>query len=224
MSEGTRHQRMCTLLLSLLRVACGAEHTAGSDQFLYFDASNPKRCCAPDGYVKLHVPEPDEIRSWKTWERGTPELCIEVLSRDAEEKLTLPEKLRRFHAMGIAEVVVFNVDADVGKRLRAWDLIEGDMVERVVDDESTPCLTLGLWFVVAPAPSDRLEATLRLAHDPKGESLVLSPLEESSVKLRRAAADAARAEADAARAEVRARDAEARAAELEAELARLRGK
>lgn len=217
MSEGTRHQRMCTLLLSLLRVACGTEHTAGSDQFLYFDASDPERCCAPDGYVKLNVPEPEEIRSWKTWERGTPELCIEILSRDAEEKLTLPEKLRRFHAMGIAEVVVFNADAEPGMRLRAWDLIEGDMVERVVDDESTPCLTLGLWFVVAPAPSDRLEAALRLARDPKGERLVLSPFEDVSTKLRQAAADAEQAQ-------VRARDAEARAAELEAELARLRGK
>lgn len=215
MPEGSVHQDMCYFLLQLLLSVCGAENTAGSDQFLYFDASNPRRCCAPDGYVKLGVPQPKEIRSWKTWQHGTPELCVEILSKGTEEKLTLPEKLRRFHIMGVQEVVVLNTDAEKGTRLRAWDLIEGDLVERVVEHERTPCLTLGLWFVLAEAKSDRLDEALRLAHDPEGHDLVLSSLE----KAERMADRASEAEAREAQ---RADRAEAEVAALQAELARLR--
>ncbi len=86
----------------------------------------------------------------------TGRTCVEILSpSDTEEKLTLPEKLRRFHTMGVSEVITFDVDADIGTRIRAWDLVQGDLVERVVAGERTPCLTLGLWFVVAPYEDER---------------------------------------------------------------------
>lgn len=220
MSEGSRHYRLCALLYALLREACGPDNTAGADQFLYFDASDPRRCCAPDGYVKLGVPEPEDIRSWKTWERGAPELCIEILSpSDTKEKLTLQEKLRRFHRIGVSEVVVFDVEAERGARLRAWDLIEGDLVERVVDNEATPCLTLDLWFVIAPAHEERLAAALRLARDPEGASLLPTASERAAVLAR----EAAEAEARAARTSAESAKAEAKIAQLERELARLRG-
>lgn len=217
MSEGSRHYRLCALLYALLRDACGPDNTAGADQFLYFDASDPRQCCAPDGYVKLGVPEPEDIRSWKTWERGSPELCIEILSpSDTKEKLTLREKLRRFHRIGVSEVVVFDVEAKPGARLRAWDLIEGDLVERVVENEATPCLTLDLWFVIAPAREERLSAALRLARDPEGAALLPTASERAEALVR----EAAEADARATRA---AAEAEAKIAHLEKELTRLRG-
>ncbi|MBL0196751.1 MAG: hypothetical protein IPQ09_21510 [Myxococcales bacterium] len=39
--------------------------------------------------MKLGVPG-ESITSWKTWQKGAPELCVEILSpSDTEEKLTL---------------------------------------------------------------------------------------------------------------------------------------
>ena len=197
MSENKRHQRLCKVLRELLAVAAGVERAAiGSDQFVYFDTSNPKRKCAPDGLVKLGVPDWD-FDVWKTWEDGVPELCVEVLSpSDTKEKLTLEEKLRRFHTMGVGEVVCFDVDEQVGRRIRAWDLVSGDLVERVVEQERTPCRTLGRWFVVGEAPLDALPAALRLAEDGEGAHLVPLPREADRADQERAIAETDRAVAE----------------------------
>jgi Uma2 family endonuclease len=176
MGESKKHQLLCDLLKQILAVASGAGSSVGCDQFIYFDASNPKRKCAPDAFVKLDVPD-EAFETWKIWEKGTPELCVEVLSPSDAEKLTLEEKLARFHAMGVAEVVAFDVEAPAGRRIRAWDLVDGDLVERIVESESTPCRTLGLWFVIAPCAVPVIDAALRLAEDAGGARLVLSPLE-----------------------------------------------
>jgi len=119
MPEGTRHHRLCEILYQLLRVVVGPGSTVGADQFVYFAATDPKRKCAPDAFVKLGVPQ-DEFLSWKTWQSGAPELCVEILSAsDTKEKLTLKQKLTRFRAMGTREVLVYDVDAAPGTRLRA---------------------------------------------------------------------------------------------------------
>lgn len=184
MSESHRHGRLCELLYDLLRRALPDEEAClGTDQFVYFDASNARKKCAPDAFVKLGAKaEPTSV--WLTWKRGAPELCVEILSpSDTKEKLALPEKLRRFHAIGVSEVVAFDVDAQPGSRLRAWDMVDGDLVERVIEDERTPCLTLGAYFVVAPhdfpelSAQDRLPAALRLAADPQGTQLFPSTRE-----------------------------------------------
>ena len=67
---------MCKALYEILRAAAGDEHTVSCDAFVYFDAGNPDRKLAPDGAVKLGV----LFDSWKTWERGAPELAFEILS------------------------------------------------------------------------------------------------------------------------------------------------
>lgn len=208
MGEGKRHQLFCELLRAIIRSIVGAGSSVGSDQFVYFDASDPKRKCAPDAFVKLGVPD-ELFETWKTWEKGTPELCVEILSEsDTREVLPLAEKLRRFHIMGVPEVIAFDADSPPGKRLRAWDLVEGDLVERIVEKETTPCRTLGLWFVIAPSSNPVLDAALRLSEDPRGKELLLSPLEQAL-----ADKDAALADKDAALAEV---------ARLREELSRLR--
>ncbi|MBK6465169.1 MAG: Uma2 family endonuclease [Myxococcales bacterium] len=116
MGQSHRHLRLCEVLYQLLCGVLPGEHAAvGADQFVYFDPQDPRRKCAPDAFVKLGVPA-QAITSWKTWERGAPDLCVEILSpSDTEEKQTLPEKLERFGAMGVLEVVVFDADAPVGR-------------------------------------------------------------------------------------------------------------
>ena len=132
----------------------------------------------PDAFVKLGTPD-TRFDTWKTWQGGTPDLCVEIVSPSDKEKQTLDEKLERFHAMGVAEVVAFDPDGAPGRRLRAWDLVDGDLVERVVDAEATPCLTLGLWFVIAPVPTKDLDHALRLAEDARGHGIVLTPTERA---------------------------------------------
>lgn len=192
MGEGELHGRLCELIYQVLRAAVGEDATVGKDHFVYWDGADSTRKCAPDAFVKLNLPKRGKIESWKTWERGTPELCIEILSKsDTEEKLTLGEKLARFHALGTSEVIAFDADARQGRRLRAWDRVDGDLVERVIVDERTPCTTLGGWFVVSSYAPDELAASLRLSRDRSGNDLVLTPLELSRVDK-----DAALAEVD----------------------------
>src|SRR5260221_7290497 len=91
------------------------------------------------------------FESWKVWEKGAPEIAIEVLSpSDSPETLPFAEKLARYHAVGVRELFAFDVDGDPGKRLRAWDRIDGVLAERIVEGERTPCLALEMWFVLAP--------------------------------------------------------------------------
>lgn len=164
MPESGRHGRMCELMYQVLVAAVGPAHTVGADQFVYWDASSPRRCLAPDAFVKLGVPAhlPDV---WRTWAQGTPELCVEILSpSDSAEKLTFAEKLRRYKALGTRELVVFNADAKAGRRLRVWDRVRDDFVERIVVNETARCTVLrGVAFVVAPDP--KLGDVLRLTQD-----------------------------------------------------------
>ena len=56
-----------------------------------------------------------------------------------------------------------------------WDRIEHDLVERVVTDDKTPCVTLGLTLLVGPV--DEYPIGLRLARDAEGADLVLTEKE-----------------------------------------------
>ncbi len=234
MSESLRHKRLCELLYQLLCAAVDGQACVGSDQFVYYDASSPKKKCSPDAFVKLGVPA-ELFEIWKVWKKGAPELCVEILSpSDTEEKLTLPEKLRRFHTMGVSEVLTFDVDADMGTRIRAWDLVQGDLVGREVLGERTPCLTLGLWFVVAPYEDERhpvnsLPAALRLSRDAEGKELLLTADEQARLEAHHEKARAVRAEAEveqektrAEQEKTRAEQEKTRAVRAEAEVERLR--
>ena len=106
-------------------------------------------------------------------------------------------------------------------RLRAWDRIEDDLVERVVEGETTPCLTLGAHWVLAPGGED-LPVALRLAKDADGRELLLTP-EEAEHEARIEAEAAAAAAQTAEEAERGARlNAEAVAADALAEVERLK--
>ncbi len=175
MGQSRRHYNLCKALYEMLRAACLPQHTVGADQFVYFDAANPKRCLAPDAFVTLDVPDHD-FDAYLVWEERTPELAFEVLSpSDSPEPLTFEEKLLRYQALGVRELVTFNVDAPPGARLRVWDRLEHDLVERVVTDDKTPCVTLGLTLLVGPV--DAYPVALRLARDADGHDWFLTDAE-----------------------------------------------
>ena len=162
LGQHPRHFDLCALLKVLLEATCGPSHAVSADMFVYWigNADDDTARRAPDAAVKLDLPAAElrEHGSWKTWELGVPELTVEVLSlSDTREKWTLPEKRDAYAAMGVNEFVCFDVDAEHGARLRVWDRIDGDFVERVVEGDRTPCVTLSsalgteIEWTVAPA-------------------------------------------------------------------------
>lgn len=200
LGQSPRHYRLGMVLHTLLVRLCGEAHSVGADVFVYWNASDNRFVRAPDACIKFGLPAAvlREERSWKTWELGVPELAVEILSlSDTQEKWTLDEKRESYDAMGVREFVCFDVDAPEGRRLRVWDRVEGDFVERVVEGDRTPSVTLSLglgkavdWIV---APEGIYPATLRILVD--GE-LAPSPDEERAAAAREKEA-ALRALADA---------------------------
>jgi hypothetical protein len=200
--EGKRHLVLRTFLFRLLQFALGKDHSVGSDQFVYWNARDPKRCLAPDLFVKLDVPDVS-FGTWKTWEQGgAPELAVEIVSPNEGDGVAWDEKLARYHELGVGELVRFDPEEPEGQRLRAWDRVQGDLVEREVTGERTPCRTLGLDWVIVPVQQEPVG--LRLV-DSAGRSLLLP--------------EEAEAQARAIEAQARAA-AEARVRELEEELRR----
>lgn len=75
------------------------------------------------------------------------------------------------------ELLRFDPAEAQGRRLRAWDRILDDLVERQVADDRTPCLTLGLSWIVCPVESEPVG--LRLADD---EGRLLETREERRIR------------------------------------------
>jgi Uma2 family endonuclease len=213
--EGFDHLVVRTFLFQLLGFALGREHTVCSDQFVYWDASNNKRCVAPDVFVRLNHPQPEHLGAWQTWiTGGAPDLAVEIVSPNDGPGRPWEEKLVGYHQLGVAELVRFDPEAPEGGRLRIWDRVKGDLVERQIGGDRTPCLTLGLAWTVrgipARTPSGELLG-LRLVDD-EGRLLLT---QEETAEARAEAEGKARAEETKARVE-----AEARIRELEERLRR----
>ena len=205
MPEGKTHLTLRTFLYQLLKYALGASHSVGSEQFVYFNAADPKKCVAPDAFVKLNVPD-TQFGTWKTWERGgPPDLVVEIVSPSEDTEKHWSDKLARYFECGVSEVVRFDPAAPDGVRLRVWDRLDDDLVERVVASDRTACVTLNLGWVVTPVAEERVGLRLERAD---GE--LVETAREAEVRAREA--------------ETRAREAaEARVRELEEEVRRLRG-
>ncbi len=200
------HLRLRTALWSMIRVAMAERVMVGSDQFLYWDPTDPKQCLAPDVLVWHGAPD-RPFSSWKVWERGAPHLAVEIISASDARDRPWERKLEAYQRSGILELVRFDAD-DRQSPLRLWDRLEGDLVEREVSKhELERSDVLGLFWLLEPAPD--LGLMLRLSRDSAGAERLLTDEE------------ARRAEAEGRRAEAEARSAaEARVRELEAELAR----
>ena len=216
-TETKRHLEARTTLYLLLKHAL-TEDALGSDQFVYFDAADPRRCLSPDVFVKRGSGLCD-FDVWKTWKAGAPDLAVEIVSASDRRDDDWEEKLGRYRASGIGEVVRFD-PADVSNPVRVWDRVEDDLLER--EPRSTllrECATLGLWWVVVPA---ELGPQLRLARDREGKELLATPGEaEERLAAELAEERRARAEAEHERVVAEHERIEAERARIEAESARV---
>jgi Uma2 family endonuclease len=197
--ETRRHYLLRTALFETVWEAFRDSVTVGSDQFVYWDPTDPRACCAPDVFVKAGVPD-ESFDSWKVWERGAPDLVVEITSASDSNEGPWDEKLDRFRRLGAKEIVRFDPE-DPQHPLRIWNGADGDVTERDRADQSfNRCDTLGMSFCVYR--DARLGTALGVARDAEGRDRLPTP------------------------AEVRQREAEARQkaerriAELEAELAK----
>lgn len=202
--ETKLHLELRTLIWQFLKLAFAETAHIGCDQFVYWDAANPRLSLAPDAFVRLGGPD-EMFGSWKVWERGAPHVAIEVISDHDARDRNWAAKLQAYRQLGVRELVRFNPESATGK-LRIWDRLDNDLSEREPTDTPMPSNVLpGFWLLQADA---RLGSSLRLSRDAEGRNLYLTPSE----------ADAQRIEADARRIEADAQ----RIRELEAELARRR--
>jgi hypothetical protein len=218
--ESKRHLALRTILFAFLERAFGDRAAIGSEQFVYFDAGDPRRCVAPDAFVRLGA-ENDDFPTWKVWERGAPDVAVEIAS---VHERSWDEKLADYRAIGVRELVRFEPEASSGKRLRVWDRVDEDLVPRVVNGDRAASRALGgTWCVGRGA---RYAVALRL-EDASGAILPTDAEAERAAKeAERAAREVERARADReqerAEAERLAKEAErARADALEAKLAAL---
>jgi len=186
------HLRLRTALWSMLRLELGDRAIVGSDQFLYWDPTDPKQYLAPDVLVWLGAPD-RPFASWKVWERGAPHLAIEVVSESDTRDRPWERKLDAYRHSGVVELARFDPESTESP-LRLWDRVEGDLVERAVSKSELEISgVVGLFWLVEPAPE--LGLMLRLTRDSAGLQRLLTDEEALHT-------------------------AEARVRELEAELAR----
>ena len=168
------HLRLRTALFLILERELRGRAFVGSEQFVYWDPTDPKACLAPDVLVRMGGPL-ELVPSFKVWKHGAPHLGVEVISPADSRDRDWNEKLERYRRAGIAEVVRFDPD-DTAAPLRLWDLVEGDLVERDPSDpEGFRCDVLGVyWSVVRDAV---LGPMLRVARDREGTDRWLMPEE-----------------------------------------------
>jgi Uma2 family endonuclease len=210
--ETQLHLNLRTLLYLLLQDALGDGVTVCSDQFVYFDAEDPSRCLAPDAFVRRVAPT-ELVRTWKVWERGAPEVAVEIVSDADAGELPWDRKLSHYRHLGVTELLRFD-PADNKRPLRIWDRVQGALVERELSGQSERSLVLPIEWVVAAA--DNLPRALRVRLDG-----TLVPTAREALEQERLAKEKERL---AKEEEQLAREAaEARVQELEAQLRQRRG-
>jgi Uma2 family endonuclease len=232
-AEGKRHLEARTTLYLVLknlleeyrrrsrRARQAREAAIGSDQFVYYDSTDPKKCFAPDVFIKLGSHARD-FNTWNVWEQGTPDLVVEIVSDNDRDPAVWNEKFHRFLAAGVKEVVRFDALAD--HPIRIWDRTENEFVERNSGQpERLQCKTLGLYWIAIP--NDTYGKQLRLAKDAAGKEVLPTPI-ENELRLEQELAEERRARASAEHERLIAEqskheEAEARK-QLEAEVTRLR--
>jgi hypothetical protein len=195
--ETKHHLERRTALYQSIKRELASSASIGCDQFVYWDPTTAKKRLAPDVFVRLGAAD-HLFETWKTWERGAPDLGVEIVSDSDQGQPEWKGKIDRYRAAGIREVVRFQ-PKDRRRPLRIWDAIDGDVVERAQSDPNFhACETLGLWWVVVKDPS--VGPMLRLSRDREGHDLLPTP-DEVAVE-ERAENEQLRAEMEALRAQL----------------------
>jgi Uma2 family endonuclease len=190
MPEGYAHLVVRTFLFRLLSFALGPTHSVGSEQFIYWLASDPARKLSPDVFVRLGVPQ-RAFGSWKTWEHGgAPDLAVEIVSPNEGDGIPWDDKLARYHELGVKELVRFDPDAQEGRRLRVWDRVDEDLVERRVADDRPVCMTLAMTWIARPIPMPAGQGELLGLRLVDGDGAVVETPEEAEARGRQVEAEA----------------------------------
>ncbi|HEY3255152.1 MAG TPA: Uma2 family endonuclease [Polyangiaceae bacterium] len=214
--EHRRHLRLRTLLFQFLEHAFGHVAAVGSEQFVYWDPTNPHACLCPDAFVRFGA-RSEDFPSWKVWERGAPHVAVEIISQSDASESSWLEKLERYRRLGVSELVWFNPETPE-RPLRIWDFVGDDLLERRLFEPWAQSRHLGGYWL--PVEQSDTGLSLRLSRDPDGLQLFPTP-EEAQAEGRRAEAEGRRAVEEQLRLKSEAlAAAEQRIAELEASLGR----
>src|SRR5689334_19464357 len=102
--ESTIGYEIRTALYEIVRLAFGDGALVSSDQFVYWDPTNPDRCLSPD--LGVRVGARNEVLSiWKTWELGAPQVGVEIVSPSDAKELAWSKKFERYRQAGVGELV-----------------------------------------------------------------------------------------------------------------------
>ena len=182
----------------------GVRAFASSDQFVYWVKGEPTISAAPDVYVVLGA-DPELLpKIWKTWERGVPDLVIEVVSGQRPKDYSgAPQK---YGEMGVQELIVFDPQESRGRvRWQLFRRIDGGLLRvEAHDGDRVWSSILQAWLVLARHADGT--ATARVATGTLGEHLV--PIDRELAEARGQALEAKDAELEAKDAELEAKDAE----------------
>lgn len=172
--ESKRHLKQRTLLYQMLDLAFADRAAVGSDQFVYWDPTDPSQCLAPDVFLRLGVAD-DDFASWKVWERGAPDVAVEIISQSDARDRDWDDKLQKYRRLGVRELVRFDSEQDPAS-LRVWNAVDGDLVERTVDGfaAASECVP-GYWIITDDAATGG--SVLRLARDADGRELYPCPMD-----------------------------------------------
>jgi Uma2 family endonuclease len=188
-SESKRHLEQRTLLYEILKLHFGASALIGSEQFVYWDPTDPEQCLSPDAFVRLGAPN-CEFRSWKVWERGAPDVAVEIISHSDARDSVWQRKFEKYRRLGVRELVRFEAEDDGNVSLRVWDFIENDLVEREpVERVAISRVLPGAWVVVDD--HDGIPR-LRLSRDAEGKDLYPTAAERAEVRVRELEAELAK--------------------------------
>lgn len=171
--ESSVHLEVRTALYLVLKANFAAKATIGCDQFVYWDPTRPSESLAPDAFLRFGAPHAP-FRSWKVWERGAPEVAVEILSTSDERDRDFEGKLAKYARLGVRELVTFDPEESAG--LRLFTFLDGDCVERVLESRQAGWSeVLGLWWVVVEDAT--IGSMLRLSRNQEGTDLLLTPEE-----------------------------------------------
>ena len=176
--ESKRHLQLRTLLFQFLELAFAKEAAIGCDQFVYWDPTEPRVCLAPDAFVRFGQAD-DLFQTWKVWERGAPQVAVEIISTSDNSEADWREKLAKYRSLGVSELVRF--DPESSEPLRVWDLMAGELIERALSTPVESRYLRGFWVAVE-YPGVGL--ALRLSRDENGALLYPTRAEAAEQRVR----------------------------------------
>jgi Uma2 family endonuclease len=220
--ETTWHLRLRTLVYLFLKHAFEDVASIGSEQFVYWDPTNPRACLAPDAFVRFGGKNED-FGCWKAWERGAPHVAVEIISDSDASDADWQEKLERYRRLGVSELVRFDYQTPE-QPLRIWDFVGDDLLERRLFEPWAQSRHLGGYW--RPVEADNGDLSLRLSHDEQGLRLFPTPEEHFArergfeIERRQLAERALQRESEARQRESEARQRESEARQRESEALR----